>query len=120
MKNDRVSLNNFGESDVLEWGSILIKGLGLISALKQALSNLQLEDKITQLLNNKIFGTERSYYGDSKQWFVKGFPCEILKSETPGWQQGKVKLHLEVKIKVEFCPDESELEKPESPLDEFR
>lgn len=52
------------------------------------------------------------------KWFVEGIGCEILKPGSKGWQKGKVKLHINVT--VEFCPDEPEIEEPESPLDDFR
>jgi hypothetical protein len=59
--------------------------------------------------------------------FNKGMPCEALTFGAKGWQKGKVR----VKITVEFCPDEPEVEEisennqleispPESPLDDLR
>lgn len=119
MSNHEIRPNNFGEDDVFEWGSKLLKGNGFISTLKHNLSEINLEDRITRLLGDKMLSSS-DYAEDLKKWFVKGMPCKILKLGAPGWQRGKVKLHAEVKITVEFCPDELELEKPESPLDDFR
>lgn len=55
-------------------------------------------------------------------WFSEGVNCEVLKLDAKGWQKGKVKLA------IEFCPDEPEIEEiqndeilqPESPLDDLR
>ncbi|HAX74598.1 MAG TPA: KGK domain protein [Cyanobacteria bacterium UBA11372] len=60
------------------------------------------------------------------EWF-HGKPCEILSPGSKGWQKGK----LRIRISLEFCPDEPEIEEtppneqpeisePESPLDDLR
>ena len=65
-----------------------------------------------------------SYMTDEQaNWFSEGVKCEVLKLDGKGWQKGKVRLALE------FCPDEPEVEEtpenkgivePESPLDDLR
>ena len=58
-------------------------------------------------------------------WWNEGIQCQVLTHEGKGWQNGKVRLTLE------FCPDEPEIEEtstsnepeisqPESPLDDLR
>lgn len=119
MKQHEVSHNNFGDEDVFEWGTILTKGRELTIAVKQGSIIHKLTEEIAQLLNNRIL-KRPNYSGNQEKWFGEGMPCNILKPGTPGWQKGKVKLQVEVKMIVEFVPDEPEIEKPESPLDEFR
>ena len=45
-----------------------------------------------------------------------GLDSEILKIGAKGWQKGK----LRIKVTIEFCPDQSEIPQPESPLDDLR
>jgi hypothetical protein len=63
---------------------------------------------------------EANYY-----WFREGKDCEILRIGSNGWQKGK----LRIKVSLEFCPDEPEVEEivaneeivpTESPLDDLR
>jgi len=62
-----------------------------------------------------------------KVWFEEGIDCEILKLGAKDWQKGKIK----IRVSLEFCPNEpdveetigsnqSEFNKPESPLDDIR
>ncbi|MGL5806097.1 MAG: KGK domain-containing protein [Xenococcaceae cyanobacterium] len=53
-------------------------------------------------------------YPDS--WFTNGVCCKILRAGSNGWQEGKLRL----KVTLEFCPDEPEVNQPESPLDDIR
>ena len=54
--------------------------------------------------------------------FSEGVDCELLKFGAKGWEKGKIR----VKLTVEFCPDEPEVEATstnnqlESPLDDIR
>ncbi len=61
------------------------------------------------------------------KWFEEGIDCEVLKFDSNAWRKGKVR----IKVSLEFCPDEPEIEeitqinntennKPESPLDDIR
>ncbi len=51
-----------------------------------------------------------------KKWVNEGIECEILKLGSNSWQKGKVR----IKVTVEFCPDELEIQEPDSPLDDIR
>lgn len=68
---------------------------------------------ISEPIRNKLFG--------------EGIECHALKYKADGWESGK----LRVRMIVEFCPDEPEVEEtaapnltkpgtPESPLDDIR
>jgi hypothetical protein len=48
--------------------------------------------------------------------FRNGQECEILQVGSNGWTKGKIRL----KISLEFIPDEPEINKIESPLDDIR
>jgi hypothetical protein len=60
------------------------------------------------------------------KWFNTGIDSEILKLGAKNWQKGKVR----IRVSLEFCPDEPEIEEivsnqlevapPESPLDDLR
>lgn len=88
----------------------------LTEALMQELSNLVTAD----------------YGGKQKErlekvWFEQDTGCEMLRIGAKGWQKGKVR----IRIALEFCPDEPEVEEtlvtnepgirpPESLLDDIR
>ncbi|WP_041233692.1 KGK domain-containing protein [Cylindrospermum stagnale] len=62
------------------------------------------------------------FYRYNSKFFKEGIECEILKFNSEGWQKGKFR----IKVSIEFCPDEPEIEEtteikePESPLDDLR
>ena len=86
------------------------------SELKQALTHL------IQTYDSNA----RNGWGDEKvKWFNEGTNVQVLRYGAAGWQKGRIR------ISVEFCPDEPEVQKtsipnqpetsePESPLDEIR
>ncbi|MBC6479588.1 MAG: hypothetical protein GDA56_19225 [Hormoscilla sp. GM7CHS1pb] len=55
------------------------------------------------------------YYAN---WLGDGIDCEILIPGKKGWQKGKMK--LKVNVKVESISDEPETTEPESPLNNLR
>ncbi|PPS45761.1 KGK domain-containing protein [Chroococcidiopsis sp. TS-821] len=62
-----------------------------------------------QELNNKLKGWGRGQIPlikDSHEWIENGKECEILVPGAKGWQKGR----LRIKVVLEFCPDEVELE----------
>lgn len=73
---------------------------------------------------------QRACGGDAcitEKWFDEGIDCEVLKFDSKAWQKGKVR----IKVTLEFCPDEPEIEEimqsndiennqPKSPLDDIR
>jgi len=104
---------------VNEWDS-LNKDLGVNSYFKYPIiSSGQFQTYIKNLFN--IYDQIKSVL------FGEGIAGQVLRFGSPGWQKGKIR----VKITVEFCPDEPEVEEtpennqleispPESPLDDLR
>lgn len=93
-----------------------------LSQLGLAMSEIILQsnlEKLNERLTFKESAKVPSYRDDV--WLYKGVSCEVLK---PGknWQKGKAR----IKVTLEFCPDEPEIEEsseikvPESPLDDLR
>ena len=80
------------------------------------------------LFRNGIIKSLSSLPSDiGDKWFDDGLDCAILKPGAKGWQKGTVR----IKVILEFCPDEPEVEEtppneqpeisePESPLDDLR
>lgn len=67
------------------------------------------------------------FLNQPNSWLKEGVKCELLKPGSNGWKKGKVR----IKMILEFCPDEPEVEEileinepnipqPESPLDDLR
>ena len=85
-------------------------------------------DKGLEELNNRLtsLGKGKIPIGKSTyEWFNNGTGCELLSPGAKGWQKGKVR----IKVILEFCPDEPEVEEaapcseilqPESSLDDIR
>lgn len=128
---EKISLQNCGEDDVLSCKGRMWK----LSSLKNGLQSLFCEYKLgeeicktfnidlgTDLVNQN--GKYRNIPISKDKWFRDGIDCEVLKIGAKGWQKGKVKINLQVSL--EFCPDEPEVEEtslsnePESPLDDIR
>ncbi|EDX72749.1 KGK domain superfamily [Coleofasciculus chthonoplastes PCC 7420] len=76
------------------------------------------------VLNDSVKKKKRDQK-EVNNWWNQGIQCQVLTHEGKGWQNGKVRLTLE------FCPDEPEIEEtsasnepeipqPESPLDDLR
>jgi hypothetical protein len=77
-------------------------------------------NKKLEELNNKLrdHGSGKLPSYDESYWSSAGVDCQILKP-SKNWQKGKVR----IKVTLEFCPDEPEIEEikePESPLDDLR
>jgi hypothetical protein len=62
---------------------------------------------------------------NTRELLGEGVNCEVLRIGSNGWQKGK----LRIKVSIEFCPDEPEVEETvaneeivptESPLDDLR
>ena len=127
-------LKNCSEDDVLSFGNTMFK----VDKLKQELNKLfgkrNLGEQISKILGWQNLNVQmRTHSSDSsyyfyEDWFVEGINCEILRVGE-SWQKGKVKINL--KVSLEFCSDELEIEQtliseqkqitqPESSLDDIR
>jgi hypothetical protein len=94
-----------------------------LSKLKSAIVNVILSNDLQELNNRLVSEGGGKVPGgrNSSDLINGGVNCEILE---PGktWQKGKFRM----KVYLEFCPDEPEIEEtteikePESPLDDLR
>ncbi|MGB3266199.1 MAG: KGK domain-containing protein [Microcoleus sp.] len=104
---------------VNEWET-LNKDLGVNSYFKHPIIS---SGQFQTYLKNSIYLVEKI----RNVLFDEGIAGKVLRFGSQGWQKGKIR----VKICVEFCPDEPEVEEtpennqleispPESPLDDLR
>ncbi|TAD85144.1 MAG: KGK family protein [Oscillatoriales cyanobacterium] len=127
-----IFLENYGNDDVFSFQSTIFK----VGRLREIMSSSvvpRLESALQELCKTPGLTINTSKYNpqfrcsDQQQWFCDGIDCEALKIGAKGWQKGKVK----IRVIVEFCPDEPEVEEtsennqleiipPESPLDDLR
>ncbi|WP_016948855.1 KGK domain-containing protein [Anabaena sp. PCC 7108] len=138
---DKFKFISCSEDDAISCGAAMFKIQKLKEKIKNLFNKKKLGEDLTNLfksenLNLNIPAINRQHIGKKgvitgsldrilyEKWFDEGIPCEILKLRSGGWQKGKVRINLEVSL--EFCPDERELEQiteieePESPLDDLR
>ncbi|HEY9780124.1 MAG TPA: KGK domain-containing protein [Leptolyngbyaceae cyanobacterium] len=101
---------------VLSFSDSMFKLKEFITATEQAFQFHGLD----KLRNN--LSSRGGIPGTSEQWYRQGVDCELLKPGSEGWRKGKIR----IKISLEICPDEPEVEEtpeitqPESPLDDIR
>ncbi|MGK7932772.1 MAG: KGK domain-containing protein [Microcystaceae cyanobacterium] len=101
----------------------------VISLQKESLNNVMISQpmfKVKDIFERclcKLLGMssiaqleQEDYYAFHKKWIDEGLECEVLNLGANQWKKGKVR----IKVTVEFCPDESEIIEPESPLDDIR
>lgn len=127
-----IFLENYGNDDVYSFGSTMLK-VGKLRQVMESATNYHLEGALTELFKTQGLQINTRKYNpqlrcnEEQKWFGDGIDCEALKIGAKGWQKGKVK----IRVIVEFCPDEPEVEEtpenneseispPESPLDDLR
>jgi hypothetical protein len=125
-------LQNGSDDDVISFGGKMYK-FGQFKSALQSVFTGNLADVIIESLDSQgINGTSiyvvpsrGSAYTVNWKWWGEGKDCEILSIGAKGWQKGKIRM----KVTLEFCPDEPEVEEtstsntitePESPLDDLR
>ncbi len=86
------------------------------------------QQAIQVLKTNDSFVVNKCWSNHQESWVHGGVKAKVLKYGARDWQEGKIRM----RIIVEFCPDEPEVEEieeppelesvsePESPLDEIR
>ncbi|MCC5634321.1 KGK domain protein [Nostoc sp. CHAB 5844] len=126
-------LKESSDEEVLSFGTLLCKLGKFKQIIDRALSInfskiINDEFKLEGLDLKVIKETGRRSDGQLKynwvnpDWFTRDVECETLKMGAKGWQKGKFR----IKITLEFCLDEPEIEQtseitePESPLDDLR
>ncbi len=128
---EKISLQNCGEDEVLSRKGQMWKLGSLKDGLRNLFSDYKLGEEICKTFNINLGtkwvkgnGRHNNIPISNQEWFRDGIECEVLKIGSKGWQKGKVKINLQVCL--EFCPDEPEVEEtpvrhePESPLDDIR
>ncbi len=111
---ENFSLRNCDGDDVLSFKDDVFKA----DKVKKAMQ-LVFQNPVAVSLSNWLShqGVKVNLENNSKaKWFDEGVDCEILKPDAKGWRRGKFRM----RIFLEFCPDESEIAQPESPLDDIR
>ena len=127
---EKFSLQNCDEDDVLSFGDNTFKISKFKRAVKEALGNelgSQFYNKLTYQ-GIKIDGAILAPSGVHEpyaRWFNDGIDCEILQIGSKGWKKGKVRIKVSVEFYVEgdseqLVSEPSEIDLPESPLDDLR
>jgi len=129
---EHIFLENYGNDDVFSLGSTMLK-VGRLKAVIESAVGYQLESAIEESFKTQGLQINTTKYDTqlrckvNQKWFGSGIDCETLKIGGKGWKKGKVK----IRVIVEFCPDEPEVEEtpennesetsqPESPLADLR
>ena len=117
---EKFYLSDCGNDDVLAFNATLVKVGKFRDLVKFAFNDpSQIPSTIRDLLWNNGVNI------NPKDAFGSGLDGEVLKIGAKGWQKGK----LRIKVTVEFCHDEPEVDEtapsneilqPESPLDDIR
>ena len=127
---EKFSLQNCDEDDVLSFGDDTFKVSKFKRAVNGAFGN-DLGYQFSSLFSShgiKIDGAILAPNGVNKpyaRWFNDGIDCEILQIGSKGWRKGKVRIKVSVEFYVEedseqLVSEPSEIELPESPLDDLR
>ena len=117
---DKFEILDSDEGDVvIDFDGYILKASQLDIALSKVIldnGNLNHLNHELKTINSRVLPSVKK----PENWVSNGVDCQILK---PGknWQEGK----LRMKVYLEFCPDEPEIEEteikePESPLDDLR
>jgi KGK domain len=121
MPNDFKTLDgDLQDSDsVISFHQSMFKILEFMQAVKEAFQYKGLDELGSKLSHR---GGIPLWKENRHLWFKDGVETEILRLNSKGWQKGKVR----IKVTLEFCPDEPEIEEtseiiePKSPLDDLR
>jgi len=125
------SLQNCDEDDVVSFGDDTFKVSKFRKAVNGAFGNNlgnQFYSQLSSYQGIKIDGAIVAPKGVDEpyaRWFNDGIDCEILQLGSKIWQKGKVKIKVSVEFYIEedseqLTSDASEIELPESPLDDIR
>ncbi|MBW4547236.1 MAG: hypothetical protein KME25_22780 [Symplocastrum torsivum CPER-KK1] len=128
---EKFSLQNCDEDDVLLFGDDTFKVSKFRRAVNAAFGN-NLGDQLNRQLSSyhgiKIDNAILAPKGVNEpyaRWFTDGIDCEMLQLGSKSWQKGKVRIKVSVEFYVEEDSEQqliesSEIELPESPLDDLR
>jgi hypothetical protein len=128
---EKFSLQNCDEDDVLSFGDDTFKVSKFKRAVKRAFGHdlgIQFYNQLSSYHGIKIDGAIIAPKGVNEpyaRWFNDGIDCEILQLGSKGWRKGKIRIKLSVEFYIEedseqLVSEPSEIELPESPLDDLR
>lgn len=109
--NNNEYSNQCGSKDVISFQS---KNILYLKTLFE-LVHRGLESKVKSAVITSINQNLQSQCNPNF-WLGDGEDCEILKTDSSGWQTGKIK--IQVNLTLEFVPDKPE--ESQSPLDDIR
>ncbi|EAZ90202.1 KGK domain-containing protein [Crocosphaera chwakensis] len=114
-KNELLKHNHYldHDEDVIAFsGDSLVK----VSKVKDVINSF-IKSRLLKVLTDHFHHVGiRGEFINSFDIFKYGQNCEILQIGSNGWKKGKIRL----KVSLEFIPDEPEIKKIESPLDDIR
>ena len=112
---DNSYLPNCGDDDALQFESNMFRVRKVREAVKFAFTNPNVlpPDKIEDALRQKEVNLKKENIIHS---LTNGANCEVLRLGAKGWQTGKFR----IRVSVEFCPDEPEINQSEWSLDPMR
>ena len=108
-------LENVDQDDILDWQNKVYK-LGLIKEFFNFINSVLRDKEVFEIIHQKIVKQYGSEIYKELPFIMKGGNAKVLKSNSQGWKKGKI----QVKLVIEFIPDEPEIPEYQSPLDEIR
>lgn len=97
------------DNDVIAFGDSTFKVGKLKEAIRKSFGH-EIGYGLMTLLGNQGVQIEKSAIspdGDKSEfarWFTEGIDCEVLKTDVPGWQKGKVKVSVSIVIELADPP----------------
>ena len=108
-------LENVDQDDILDWQNKVYK-LGLIKEFFNFINSVLRDKEVFEIIHQKIVKQYGNEMYRELPFIMKGGNAKVLKSNSQGWKKGKI----QVKLVIEFIPDEPEIPEYQSPLDEIR
>ena len=108
-------LENVDQDDILDWQNKVYK-LGLIKEFFNFINSVLRDKEVFEIIHQKIVKKYGNEIYKELPFIMNGGNAKVLKSNSQGWKKGKI----QVKLVIEFIPDEPEIAEYQSPLDEIR
>lgn len=104
------------DDDVICFGEHTYKFSKFNKVLNLSLNQSLANQIVAEMRNRQVKIIQDKQQFSDNSLFTKGIDAEIMTTEKKGWIKGKFRL----KVNLEFCEYEPEINEYESPLDEFR
>ncbi|MBD2566761.1 KGK domain-containing protein [Anabaena lutea] len=115
---DKFKLIEFNDDDVIESNDWTYKFSKLKQALEKVSANTSFLTAFWNVLREqKIYYIERHNYYNT-ECFTEGMDVKILNLGSQSWKKGKLKFKLSIEFYVE--EEDTQIQEPESPLDDLR